>query len=98
MGTLFISEHTAGSVAGTQVLAEPCITEQTVPIGVLSQASDPFSESTRIVRVHTDSICSIKFGKAGVVVATGSNKRMVAGQTECFNVLPGYEIAVIANT
>ena len=96
MGTLYISEHTAGVVAGGQVVAEPAITEQTVSIGATSAASSPFNEGTRMIRVHADSICSVAINASPT--ATTSNKRFAANQTEYFNVLPGNSIAVIENT
>jgi len=50
------------------------------------------------VRVHTDVICSIKFGTSPT--ATTSTARMVAGQTEYFAVPQGasYKVAAISNT
>lgn len=95
MATLYISEHTAGTIAGTQVVAEPAIAEQTVSITGASQASAPFNEATRIVRVACDAVCSIKFGKSPSAATT--NKRLAANQTECFAVNPGDSVAVIAN-
>lgn len=96
MSTLYISEHTAGTIAGTQVVAEPAAAEQTVAIGAGSVASQPFGEHTKIVRIHCDVICSIAFGKTPT--ASISNKRLAANQTECFSVRPGDSVAVIANT
>jgi len=60
--------------------------------------SAAFDDKTRIVRVHTDSICSIKFGTAPT--ATTSTTRLAANSTEYFGVPAGqsFKIAVILNT
>lgn len=96
MSILDISEHTAGSIAGSQVLAEPCIVEQQVNITGVSTPSNPFNEATRLVRVHCDVVCSIAFGKTPV--ATATNKRLAANQTEVFSVRSGNSVAVIQNS
>jgi len=51
-----------------------------------------------MVRIHTDSICSIEFGANPT--ATTSTPRMVAGQTEYHGVPVGqsYMVAAITNT
>ena len=95
MGTLYISEHTAGSIAASQVVSEPCVTEQDLTISGVSVQSVPFNEATRLIRVHCDVACSIKIGKNPT--ATNANKRFAASQTECFSVLPGHILAVISN-
>jgi hypothetical protein len=95
MATLYISEHTAGTIAGTQVVAEPAKAEQIVAITGSSEASFPFGEHTKIVRIHCDAVCSIVFGQSPT--ATTVNKRLAANQTECFSVNPGDQVAVIAN-
>jgi hypothetical protein len=95
VGTLYISEHTAGSIAASQVVSEPCVTEQTVPISGVSGQSLPFNEATRIIRVHCDVACSIVIGKNPT--ATNVNKRFAVNQTECFAVLPVHMLAVISN-
>lgn len=74
----------------------PSLVSQTVAIGVSSVASNAFSQTTYLVRLHTDSICSFVFGTAPV--ATATNARMAASQTEYFAVVPGQKVAVITNT
>jgi hypothetical protein len=64
-----------------------------VDITVLSAA---FNAATKIVRLHTDAICSVAFGAAPVAAAT--NARLAAGATEYFGVSPGSKVAVITNT
>jgi len=76
---------------------EPSIVEQTpVAIGVGSAQSAAFNEQTRFVRIHTDAICSIKFGDNPT--ATADSKRLAANATEYFGVVPGQKVAVITNT
>jgi len=72
--------------------------EQTVAIAAGSAQSNAFSAATRIVRLHTDAVCSIKFGINPTATATSS--RMAAGQTEYHGVLVGqsFKVAVISNT
>ena len=48
-----------------------------------------------MIRVHCDAICSISIGNSPV--ATTTNKRLAANQTEYFGVIPGQQIAVITN-
>lgn len=58
--------------------------------------SAAFGAQTKFVRLHTDAICSIAFGKTPV--ATVGNRRMAAGQTEVWAVQPGTKVSAIANT
>lgn len=96
MATLYISEHSAGVIAGTQCVAQPPSAEQTVAIGVSSVQSNAFGGDTKIIRVHADSACSIKIGADPT--ATASTARMAANQTEYFAVQTGHKIAVISNS
>jgi hypothetical protein len=75
---------------------EPSTTSQVVNYAGGSTASSAFRTDTRMVRLHTDSICSIKFGTAPT--ATTSDARLAAGQTEYFKVMPGFKVAAIINT
>jgi hypothetical protein len=96
---LYISEFTGGPPLGSQVPSHPPITRQVVAIGGASTPSQAFNEATKLIRIHTDTICSFRIDIPGVTpVALVTDDRMVAGQTEFANVLPGAKIAVIANT
>lgn len=68
MTTLYIAEIASLGIDahGVAVLAPsmPPAAEQTVAIGGSSAASAAFGGTTRFVRIHTDSICSIAFGAA----------------------------------
>lgn len=102
MATLYIAEivDVALSRHGSppELAQVPPVAEQTVAIGGSSTQSSAFGSTTRVVRVHVDSICSIAFGTNPT--ATTSTMRMAAGQTEYFAVPVGqsYKIAVIQNT
>jgi hypothetical protein len=82
----------------SQMAKEPSLVSQTVAIGAVAP-SNAFNVATTVVRIHVDAICSIKFGPAGTV-ATTSNKRLAANQTEYFEVPRGqnYIVSVISNT
>ena len=77
--------------------------EQVIAIGGSSTASQPFGGYTALIRVHCDVVCSIAFNTVQQVqtavapIATTSNKRLAASQTEYFGVFPNQQIAVIAN-
>lgn len=101
MASLYISEyeempHTSGSKV--QAALEPEITNQKVAIGGASAPSSAFNARTRFVRLHTDAICSVKFGLSPTAAAT--DKRMAANATEYFGVPQGVsmKVAVITNT
>lgn len=95
MAKVYISEYEDnGRSIGAQ---EPSLVEQTpVAIGGTSAQSAAFAATTRIVRIHTDAICSIAFGSNPT--ATANSKRLAAGQTEYFGVQGGHKVAVITNT
>jgi hypothetical protein len=101
-GFLYLSEF--GSLFGDASSGAPfprcpSLADQVIPFGGISAASLPFTPSTRVVRVHTDSICAVKVGGAQpVAVAKPGTARMAAGQTEYFAVTPGDKAAVITST
>ena len=102
MAKLYLSEYAgmAHQWAGAEQIAapqEPAIFVQTpVAIGGGSLQSAAFNGATRVIRVHTDAICSVKIGANPT--ATADDKRMAANTTEYFGVVPGDKIAVITNT
>lgn len=75
----------------------PALAEQVIPFAASAVSSDPFNKNTKLVRVHTDGVCSVVVGEVGVE-ATTNNMRMLAGQTEYFSVQGGHVISVIQNT
>jgi len=100
MAKLYVTEFS--SVGGTanfpiQGAQTPPIVDQTpVAIGGGSLQSAAFNLSTKMVRIHTDAICSISFGLNPTV--TTNNMRLAGNQTEYFAVVPGQKVAVISNT
>jgi hypothetical protein len=98
---LYISEFTSQGIQmghGVPCAMQPPVTTQTVDYsgGVASSAS--FNAQTSLVRIHTDSICSIAFGTAPT--ATTSSARLPADTTEYFYVTPGtsLKVSAISNT
>ena len=79
------------------VVREPPLAEQTVAIGGSSvQCSNAFHQCTRVIRVHTDAICSIAI--SANPTATTNTRRLAANTTEYFGAESGNKIAVITNT
>ena len=99
MATLYISEYNDINVRQgvlTPVVVEPALADQTKAIAGTSAQSNAFGANTRIVRLHTDAVCSVLFGANPTALTT--SKRLAADQTEYFRVNPGDKVAVIANT
>jgi len=99
MGKLYITEYSNTiKTAWSDIALEPAIVDQTpVTYGATTQSA-AFNNTTGIVRLHTDSICSINFGTNPT--ATTNNRRMNANTTEyfCVPVGAGYKVAAITNT
>lgn len=108
MATVYITEYAGtGFVVGNvtndgtafRVSAaapeEPEQASQTVAVTGSNVASAAFGPRTYMVRIHTDSICSIKFGTTPV--ATATSRRLAANQTEYFCVQPNMKVGVITN-
>lgn len=99
MAKLYISEYS--SLAGVpasgsvQVAGEPALAVQVVDFSGGATASNAFNSKTRVIRVHTDAVCSVRFDGSA---ATTSYPRMAADQTEYFGVGGGSTLSVIANT
>ena len=74
----------------------PSTTQPVISITGSSTPSNVFQNSTILIRVHTDAICSIKIGTYPPT-ATSSSMRLAANQTEYFAVHGGDGLAVIAN-
>jgi hypothetical protein len=106
MAVLYITEYSGlmPSPPGGQgqIPIEPPVAEQTVAIAAGSAQSAAFNAKTRLVRIHTDAICSIEFGTNPT--ATSTTQRLAANQTE-FKGVPislssgvSFKVAVITNT
>jgi len=102
MATLYVTEYIdtarSGDATAPSFPAEAAIAEQTVAIGGASVQSSAFQNNTRYVRLHTDAICSVKFGTNPTATATTS--RMAAGSERVLGVPmgAGFKVAVITNT
>ena len=101
MATLYVAEfpHSDAEYGSrTQAARVPPITEQAMVFGASSSASSAFTSQTKLVRLHTDAICSVAFGTSPTAAAT--NARLAANQTEYFAVNEGsaMKVAVITNT
>lgn len=101
MATLYITEFTAMGfdVIGRQTYTsmEPPVAEQTVAIAASSAQSSTVNAETLLVRIHTDSNCSIAIGTNPT--ATTASRRLPANAVEYVTVPKGkdYRIAVIEN-
>lgn len=104
MTKAYITEYARQAVDnhGNSIAAgeEPALATQVVDYNAGVAASAAFNAKTRLVRVHVDSIASIKFAAAPVAAVTDA--RMAAGQTEYFGVLAelvatGLKISAITN-
>lgn len=96
MAKLYITEcSNIGTASGAQVLKMPPVATQVVDFSGGVQPSAAFNRSTWVIRIHADAICSVRFDGSA---STTSHMRMVAGQTECFQVQPGDKLSVISNT
>lgn len=84
MAKLYITEYCAAQIGPVgrvgQVPLEPPIAEQTVTISGTHNESAAFNSQTRLIRLHTDAICSVVIGTNPT--ATTANGRMPANMTE----------------
>src|SRR4051812_22342765 len=98
MTKLYISEYPSvgrDHNNGMSVAFVPALASQTVDNTGGTTQSAAFNDNTRLVRLETDSICSVKFGTNPT--ATTADPRLAANQTEYFAVQPGggMKLAVI---
>lgn len=99
MAKVYITEHLYPGVSLGNLLPVvqmPPVASQTVAIGGSSVQSAAFNDSTKMICVHTDAICSVEFGASPT--ATTNSRRLAANSTEYFQVTYGQKIAVITNT
>lgn len=101
MALLYLTEHTAAGRYGGGVIPVAdtgnWVENASSPLSIGGAvASAPFGPNTTLIRVHVDAICSILITTAGSL-ATTSNARMAANQTEYWYVRPGQILSVISN-
>ena len=77
-----------------QVPLLPEIGGQIVVVGSVA-SSQPFSASTRFIRVYADSACHLSLGE-NPTASTGSPIKLGTGQTEYFGVGRGNKLSIIA--
>jgi hypothetical protein len=99
MASLYITEYTrfgrddrGGMIPAGQ---EPAIAAGKLTISS-SPADHTFQEACRVVELHTDAICHVKFSLVkDATSATVSHKRLPAGATQFFSVSPGHTVSVV---
>jgi hypothetical protein len=99
MAKIYITEHSYPAYllgSPLPVLSYPPIASQTVVNTGATTQSAAFNAATKIICIHTDSICSIEFGLNPT--ATTASRRLAANSTEFFQVEVGHKVAVILNT
>jgi hypothetical protein len=103
MSRVFLTEHTSAGRYGGGVIpvadTGQWLENANSPINVTGVAANsaPFGPNTSLIRIHTDTVCSVWVTTAGTS-ATTNNARMAANQTEYWYVHPGQILSVIANT
>jgi hypothetical protein len=103
MATLYINEFPGLDGRGiVDVLPMPPIGNSALAIGASPGASVVLSKSTKIIRVQSDAVCSIKVSKGPVAaapVAAATDMRIPANApAEYFAVAPGSTVNVVTNT
>jgi hypothetical protein len=98
--TLYISEFSSGvTLVGTtqsQILPQPCLTDQTVALSGVSAQSAAFNAKTHFVSLICDEGCSIAIGANPT--ASTSNFLLQHGVQVIFGVAPGQIVAAITNS
>lgn len=100
MASLYITEYRrfGRDDRGSMIPAgqEPAITTQKLTIASSAAPSAPFDAECRIVELHCDAACHVKFNLIkGPTAATNSHKRLPSGATQFFAVQPGHMVSVI---
>jgi hypothetical protein len=105
MAILYITEYVGQrrDPSGWAVAAgsEPAIATQAITYTGVAAPSAALNVKTRFVRLHSDGICSLKWGAAPVAVTT--DPRYAAGVTEFVSVnevdvKAGLKVSAIVNT
>jgi len=94
MAKMYVTEYAESDINSAK---EPPLADQAFTFtGTSTQCSNAFHVRTRLVRVHTDAICSVVINADPT--ATANNRRMAINTTEYFSVEGGFKIAAITNT
>lgn len=94
--TLYLTEFKDSPPVTYQAAPMPANVQQTVAVGGGSLQSSAFAWNTILIRVQCDVVCNIVVGSNPT--ATTTSLRLIAGQTEYFQVKASDKIAVIAGT
>ena len=91
-------QRLAADANGREIMAgqEPRVARQQLAVGGSAVASQPFTDTTRFVRLHSDVPCRVEFG--ATPTADAQSMRLAAGVTEFFGVAPGLRLSVITTT
>lgn len=101
MAKLYLSEYSSQGLAESwavfriEVAQEPSQVDQVLTFTSDETKSTAFLPTTKFIRIHTDTACSIAVGPNPT--ATVNNKRLAANSTEYFGVMPGNKLSVISN-
>ena len=98
---IYITEYSkvaSGEYGATiQAGEEPPLAEDKKAIGSSSVQSNVFNKHTRVIMVHTDSICHVAIGENPS--ASVGNRRLPADTTVFYGIPPGeFRLAVIEGT
>lgn len=88
----------ASDAVGRAIMAgqEPSLRNQSLAVSGVSVQSQPFLDTARLVRLHSDVACRVAVGSNPTAAST--SMRIAAGATEYLGVAPGLRIAVISTT
>ena len=100
MSSLYITEYAQISPQGAargsaQAGQEVPLAEQKLTVSGASTASAAFNANTRLVRLHSDVICSVLFGGSSVSVGATS-QRLAANVTEFHGIPAGQVVTKVA--
>lgn len=96
MSIMYITEFNDVGAQDPTSAMEPDNGDQAITFTATPGQSATFKSNTRMVRIQVDGIASIAFGTNPT--ATTSNRRMTAGQTEKYLIMPGSNLKVSAIT
>lgn len=99
MAVLYVTELADLGQAGgnsAPIAQLPVVAEQAITFTTHTESS-AFNPATRYVRLHTDTVCFVKFGTAPTAI-TATNLRLAANQTEYFAVPANqsYKVSVVS--
>lgn len=99
MASLYVTEYTrfGRDDRGAVVPAgqEPAIGDGKLTISASPQTHE-FTENARVIELHCDGACHVKFSTVKEsTAATSANKRLPSGATQFFTIPPGLIVSVV---